>query len=350
MPLASESRVGVAGSSSKDMRSEDASFASVVTVAYSEGLDELIVCWPCSGLTLRGGAACARVWHKGGAMTVAMLWHICFCQLIENLLEVKFVVGRSGPIDVRHRVVLYDAALSPRKRSVAAEASEGTKGGERPVWSTLWFRKERRHATSQFTCLRLVCVSVASCGADVCLEEGGLGGMVWRRKASANEYTQDRTALVIPKSIKRMYAIRSRVPTHQSFFLALSDSGNTIGQQQCPHSWKSWWSSDAWTKFAAFLQLIFCIGTTSQYRENCGIGVSDVFLIGARGFGQKKKWQPPCGLRGVQTEHPTRHVFPACSIERLRILLLLAQREAPLVFNFQKGCVCIKHASNFDQK
>ena len=68
-------------------------------------------------------------------MTVSMLWHICFCQLIENLLEVKFVVGRSGPIDVRHRVVLYDAALSPRKRSVAAEASEGTKGGERPVWS-----------------------------------------------------------------------------------------------------------------------------------------------------------------------------------------------------------------------
>ena len=43
MPLASESRVRVAGSSSKDMRSEDASFASAVTVAYSEGLDELIV-------------------------------------------------------------------------------------------------------------------------------------------------------------------------------------------------------------------------------------------------------------------------------------------------------------------
>ena len=43
MPLASESRDGAAGSSSKDMRSEDASFASAVTVAYSEGLDELIV-------------------------------------------------------------------------------------------------------------------------------------------------------------------------------------------------------------------------------------------------------------------------------------------------------------------
>ena len=43
MPLASESRVRVAGSSSKDMRSEDAIFASAVTVAYSEGLDELIV-------------------------------------------------------------------------------------------------------------------------------------------------------------------------------------------------------------------------------------------------------------------------------------------------------------------
>ena len=43
MPLPSESKVRVAGSSSKDMRSEDASFASAVTVAYSEGLDELIV-------------------------------------------------------------------------------------------------------------------------------------------------------------------------------------------------------------------------------------------------------------------------------------------------------------------
>ena len=145
-PLASESRVGVAGSSSKDMRSEDASFVSVVTVAFSEGWDELIVFWPCSGLTLRGGAVCARVKRKGGAMIVSMLWHVCFCQLIENLLEVKFVVGRSGPIDVRHRVDLYDAAHSPRKRSVAAEASEGTKGGERPVWSTLGVRKERRHA------------------------------------------------------------------------------------------------------------------------------------------------------------------------------------------------------------
>ena len=43
MPLASETRVCVAGSSSQDMQSEDASFASAVTVAYSEGLDELIV-------------------------------------------------------------------------------------------------------------------------------------------------------------------------------------------------------------------------------------------------------------------------------------------------------------------
>ena len=117
-------------------------------------------------------------------MIVSMLWHVRFCQLIENLLEVKFVVGRSGPIDVRHRVDLYDADLSLRKRSVVAEASEGTKGGERPVWSTLWFRKER-HATSAF---------VASCGVDVCLEEKGLGGMVWRSKASANEYIQDRTS------------------------------------------------------------------------------------------------------------------------------------------------------------
>ena len=111
------------------------------------------------------------------------------------------MLERSGPIDVRHTVDLYDAALSPRKRSVAAQASEGTKGGERPVWSTLWFRKER-HATNQFTCLCLVCVLVASGGADVCLEEWGLGGMVWRGKASANESIQDRTALVIPKSIK----------------------------------------------------------------------------------------------------------------------------------------------------
>ena len=165
MPLASETRVCVAGSSSQDMRSEDASFASAVTVAYSEGLDELIVFFDrVLACLCVEGAACARVKRKGGAMTVSMLWHICFCQLIENLLEVKFVVGRSGPIDVRHRVVLYDAALSLRKRSVAAEASEGTKGGERPVWSTLWIRKERRHATSQFTCLSLVCVFVASCG------------------------------------------------------------------------------------------------------------------------------------------------------------------------------------------
>ena len=124
-------------------------------------------------------------------------------------------------------------------------------------------------------------------GADVCLEERGLGGTVWRRKASANESTQDRTSLVLPKSIKRMNAIRSRVPTHQSFFLALSDSGNTIGQQQCPHSWQRSWSSDPWTKFVGFLAIIFCIGTTSQNRKNCGIGVSDVFLIGARGFVKK---------------------------------------------------------------
>ena len=86
---------------------------------------------------------------------------------------------RSRPIDVRHTLDLNDATLSPRKRSVTAQASEGTKGGERPVWSTLWFRKER-HATNQLDvfvlglwCLLPVVV------ADVCLEEGGLGGMVW---------------------------------------------------------------------------------------------------------------------------------------------------------------------------
>ena len=83
------------------------------------------------------------------------------------------MVDRSGPIDVRHTVVLYDAALSLRKSSVARQASEGTKGGEHLVWSTLWFRKKRRHATNQFTCLCLVCVFVASGGADVCLEERG---------------------------------------------------------------------------------------------------------------------------------------------------------------------------------
>ena len=236
------------------------------------------------------------------------------------------MVGRSGPIDVRHRVVLYDAALSPRKRSVAAEASEGTKGGERPVWSTLWIRKERRHATSQIKCLRLVCVFVASCGAHVCLEERGLGGMVWRRKASANESTQDRTSLVIPKSIKRMKAIRSRVPTHQSFFLALSDSGNTMGQQQCPHSWKKWWSSDPWTKFVAFLQVIFSYWHNVTLSEELALVTSFSLELEVL---VKKKWQTP---RAMQIP---------CSIERLRILLLVAQGLEHLVLNFQKGCVYI---------
>ena len=202
MPLASESTDGAAGSSSKDMRSEDASFASAVTVAYFEGLDELIVFfWPCSGLTLRGGAACARVWHKGGAMIVSMLWHICFCQLIENLLEVKFVVERSRPIDVRHRVVLYDAALRERDpwrpkhrrapRAVSALCGPHC-GFER--------REDMQQSSSHVLCL--VCVFVASGGADVCLEKRGLGGMIRRGKASANESTQDRTALVLPTSIK----------------------------------------------------------------------------------------------------------------------------------------------------
>ena len=76
-------------------------------------------------------------------MIVSMLWHVCFCQLIENLLEVKFVVERSRPTDVRHTVDLYDAALSPRKSTVAAQASKGTKGGERPVWSTLFSEGEK---------------------------------------------------------------------------------------------------------------------------------------------------------------------------------------------------------------
>ena len=39
-------------------------------------------------------------------------------------------------------------------------------------------------------------------------------------------------AIVIPKSIKIVNAIRSRVTTDQSFFLALSDSGNTIGKKR----------------------------------------------------------------------------------------------------------------------
>ena len=85
MPLASESRDGVAGSSSKDMQGEDASFASAVTVAYSGVGRAHCLFWPCSGLTLRGGAACARLWHKGGAMIVSMLWHVCYCWELKEI-------------------------------------------------------------------------------------------------------------------------------------------------------------------------------------------------------------------------------------------------------------------------
>ena len=85
---------------------------------------------------------------------------------------------RSGPIDVRHRVDLYDAALSPRKSSVAAEASEGTKGGERPVWSTLVSEGEKTCNKPVHMFVLGLCVFFASGGADVCLEERGLGGMV----------------------------------------------------------------------------------------------------------------------------------------------------------------------------
>ena len=55
---------------------------------------------------------------------------------------------------------------------------------------------------------------VASGGADVCSEEGCLGGMVWRRKASANESIQDRTALVIPKKhqVNECYKISNADP------------------------------------------------------------------------------------------------------------------------------------------
>ena len=111
------------------------------------------------------------------------------------------MLGRSGPDDVRHTVDLCDAALSPRKSSVAAEVSEGTKGGERPVWSTLWFRKER-HATNQFTCLCLVCVFVASGGTDVCLEEGVWAGWFGEEKQARMNPFKTKPHLSSRKSIK----------------------------------------------------------------------------------------------------------------------------------------------------
>ena len=68
------------------------------------------------------------------------------------------MLERSGPIDVRHTVDLYDAALSPRKRSVAAQASEGTKGGAPGVVHTVVSEGGDMQQTSSRVCAWSVCL------------------------------------------------------------------------------------------------------------------------------------------------------------------------------------------------